>query len=141
MSACRNSGWMARKNVALVLGGGGAAGNAWLIGVIAGLAEAGVDMTEAADLVIGTSAGATAAAGVRNGISAAELLVSVLSPPIQPVRQNGERPTSLPWGTVFERMRAISASATSAADLQRAMGAFGLESDSTSNRRRCSGEQ
>jgi NTE family protein len=32
--------------------------------------------------------------------------------------------------TVFERMRAISAAATSAADLQRAMGAFGLESDS-----------
>ena len=32
--------------------------------------------------------------------------------------------------TVFERMRAISATATSAADLQRAMGAFGLECDS-----------
>jgi len=30
---------------------------------------------------------------------------------------------------VFERMRAIGAAATSAADLQRAMGAFGLESD------------
>ena len=42
-------------NVALVLGGGGAAGNAWQIGIIAGLAEAGLDMTEAADLVIGTS--------------------------------------------------------------------------------------
>jgi NTE family protein len=32
--------------------------------------------------------------------------------------------------TVFERMRAIGAAATSAAELQRAMGAFGLESDS-----------
>jgi NTE family protein len=32
--------------------------------------------------------------------------------------------------TVFERMRVISAAATSAADLQRAMGAFGLECDS-----------
>jgi NTE family protein len=32
--------------------------------------------------------------------------------------------------TVFERMRAIAAAATSLADLQRAMGAFGLESDS-----------
>jgi len=31
---------------------------------------------------------------------------------------------------VLERMRAIGAAATSAADLQRAMGAFGLESDS-----------
>jgi NTE family protein len=117
-------------NVALVLGGGGAAGNAWEIGVIAGLAEAGLDMTEAADLVVGTSAGATAAAQVRSGIPPAELLASVLSPPVQPVGQNRERPPSLPMTTVFERMRAIGAAATSAADLQRAMGAFGLESDS-----------
>ncbi|MGA9113243.1 MAG: patatin-like phospholipase family protein [Candidatus Dormiibacterota bacterium] len=118
-------------DVALVLGGGGAAGNAWEIGIIAGLAEAGLDMTEAADLVVGTSAGATAAAQVRSGIPAAELLASVLSPPAQPVGQSRERPPSLPMATVFERMRAISAAATSAADLQRAMGAFGLESDST----------
>jgi NTE family protein len=118
-------------NVALVLGGGGAAGNAWEIGVIAGLAEAGLDMTETADLVVGTSAGATAAAQVRSGIPAAELLASVLSPPVQPVGQNRERPPSLPMATVFERMRAIgAATTTSAADLQRAMGAFGLESDS-----------
>ena len=117
-------------NVALVLGGGGAAGNAWEIGIIAGLAEAGLDMTEAADLVIGTSAGATAAAQVRSGIPPAELLASVLSPPVQPVGQNRERPPSLPMATVFERMRAIGAAATSAADLRRAMGVFGLESDS-----------
>ena len=58
MSTGWNSGQMVHKNVALVLGGGGAAGNAWLIGIIAGLAEAGVDMTEAADLVVGTSSGA-----------------------------------------------------------------------------------
>ena len=117
-------------NVALVLGGGGAAGNAWEIGVIAGLAEAGLDMTEAADLVIGTSSGSTTAVQVRSGIQAAELLASVLSPPVQPVGQNRERPPSLPMAMVFERMRAIGAAATSAADLQRAMGAFGLESDS-----------
>jgi NTE family protein len=116
--------------VALVLGGGGAAGNAWEIGVIAGLAEGGLDMTEVADLVIGTSSGATAATQVRSGIPAAELFASVLSPPVQSVGQNRERPPALPMATVFERMRAISAAATSAADLQRAMGAFGLECDS-----------
>jgi NTE family protein len=117
-------------NVALVLGGGGSAGHAWLIGIIAGLAEAGLDMTEAADLVVGTSAGATAAAWVRSGMPPAELLASVLSEPVRPVVQNRERPPSLPMGMVFERMRAIGAAAASAADLQRAMGAFGLESDS-----------
>jgi NTE family protein len=119
------------RNVALVLGGGGAAGNAWEIGIIAGLAAAGLDMTEAADLVVGTSAGATAAAQVRSGIPAAVLLASVLSPPVQPAGQTRERSPSLPMATVFERMRAIGAAAASAADLQRAMGAFGLESDST----------
>ena len=98
--------------------------------IIAGLAEAGLDMTEAADLVIGTSSGATAAAQLRSGIPPAELLASVLSPPVQPVGQNRERPPALPMATVFERMRAICAAATSAADLQRAMGAFGLECDS-----------
>jgi NTE family protein len=117
-------------NVALVLGGGGAAGQAWEIGVIAGLAEAGLDLTEAADLVVGTSSGSTTAAWVRSGIPAAELLASVLSEPVRPVGQNREQPPSLPMATVFERMRAIGAAATSAADLRRAMGAFGLESDS-----------
>ena len=46
---------------ALVLGGGGSAGNAWVIGVVAGLFDAGLDVTTA-DLIIGTSAGSTAAA-------------------------------------------------------------------------------
>src|ERR1700677_4247508 len=119
------------KNVALVLGGGGSAGHAWTIGVIAGLAESGIDMTEAADLVIGTSSGATAAAQVRSGTPASELYATVLSPPVQPVGQSRDRPPSLPTATVFERMRAIGEAATSAADLQRAMGAFGLESDAT----------
>lgn len=117
-------------DIALVLGGGGAAGQAWQIGVIAGLAEAGLDLTEAADLVVGTSSGSTTAAWVRSGIPAAELLASVLSERVRPVGQSRELPPSLPMATVFERMRAIGAAATSAADLRRAMGAFGLESDS-----------
>jgi NTE family protein len=115
-------------DVALVLGGGGAAGQAWQIGVIAGLAEAGLDLTEAADLVVGTSSGSATAVQVRSGIPAAGLLASVLSEPVQPAGQNREQPPSLPVATVFERMRAIGA-ATSAAGLRRAMGAFGLESD------------
>ena len=128
-SARRTSHPQADHNIALVLGGGGAAGNAWIIGIIAGLAEAGLDMTEAADLVIGTSSGATAAAQVRSGIPPAELFASVLSPTVRAVGQNRDQPPSLPMATVFERMRAIGAAATSAADLQLAMGAFGLESD------------
>jgi NTE family protein len=129
-SARRTSHPQGAHNVALVLGGGGAAGNAWEIGVIAGLAEAGLDMNDVADLVIGTSSGATAAAQLRSGVSPADLLASVLFPPVLPNRQSRDRPPALPMDMVIERMRAISSTATSAIDLQRAMGAFGLECDS-----------
>src|SRR3954466_7740241 len=67
---------------ALVLGGGGSTGNAWLIGVIAGLFDAGLDVTEV-DLTIGTSAGSTAAAQLA-GATPAELLAAILAPAHQP---------------------------------------------------------
>ncbi|MER7155387.1 patatin-like phospholipase family protein, partial [Streptomyces lydicus] len=41
---------------ALVLGGGGLTGIGWEVGVLAGLADAGIDLADA-DVVIGTSAG------------------------------------------------------------------------------------
>jgi NTE family protein len=71
---------------ALVLGGGGSTGNAWLIGVIAGLFDAGLDVTTA-DLTIGTSAGSTAAAQIA-GATPTELLAAILAaaPSNGPVR-------------------------------------------------------
>ena len=63
---------------ALVLGGGGSTGNAWLIGVVAGLFDAGMDVT-AADLTIGTSAGATAAAQIA-GATPSELFNATVNP-------------------------------------------------------------
>ncbi|MEQ1609640.1 MAG: hypothetical protein ABL956_11830 [Hyphomonadaceae bacterium] len=101
---------MTRKNVALVLGGGGSAGHAWTLAIIAGLAGGGFDLTEAADLVIGASSGSTAAARVRSGIPPAELYASVLSERPLPAAQNREgqnrRPPLQsqypPMATVFE---------------------------------------
>ncbi|WP_020662654.1 patatin-like phospholipase family protein [Amycolatopsis benzoatilytica] len=117
-------------NLALVIGGGGAAGNAWAIGVVAGLAEAGVDLTETADLVIGTSSGATAAAHVRSGIPPAELFAAVVAAPARPGRP-GQPPRQRPMEPVFDQLRAIGAAATTAEGLRRALGAFGLERDAT----------
>ncbi|MGI5456410.1 patatin-like phospholipase family protein [Streptomyces sp. CA-249302] len=48
---------MSENGTALVLGGGGPVGGAWLTGVLAGLTDAGID-PDRADVVIGTSAGA-----------------------------------------------------------------------------------
>lgn len=66
------------RSRALVFAGAGAAGNAWQIGLVAGLAEAGVDLT-AAELVIGTSAGSTAAAMITSGSRPAELYAAVFA--------------------------------------------------------------
>ena len=51
---------------ALVLGGGGVTGVAWELGVLAGLADAGLDFDDA-DLVVGTSAGSVVAAQLTSG--------------------------------------------------------------------------
>jgi NTE family protein len=50
---------------ALVLGGGGVAGIAWELGVLLGLAESGVNLTDAG-LVVGTSAGACVGAQITS---------------------------------------------------------------------------
>ena len=52
---------------ALVLGGGGVTGVAWEIGVLSGLAEAGVDLS-GADVFVGTSAGSVVAAQVASDV-------------------------------------------------------------------------
>jgi NTE family protein len=57
---------MSDQRTALVLGGGGITGIAWEIGVLAGLAEAGVDLSRA-DLVVGTSAGSVVGAQLACG--------------------------------------------------------------------------
>ena len=57
---------MSDQRTALVLGGGGITGIAWEIGVLAGLAEAGTDLT-GAGLVVGTSAGSVVGALLTSG--------------------------------------------------------------------------
>ena len=53
---------------ALVLGGGGVVGVAWEVGVLAGLADAGIDPASA-ELVAGTSAGSVVGTQLRQGRS------------------------------------------------------------------------
>ncbi|MFC4055033.1 patatin-like phospholipase family protein [Actinomadura syzygii] len=67
---------------ALVLGGGGVVGIAWLTGLIAGLARAGADVT-GADLLLGTSAGATVAAQVGTGVPVDEMFARQADPGLQ----------------------------------------------------------
>ena len=64
---------------ALVLGGGGITGIAWELGILHGLAEAGIDLT-ASDTVVGTSAGSVVGAHLGSGLSLADLYASQLEP-------------------------------------------------------------
>jgi NTE family protein len=66
-------------STALVLGGGGITGIAWELGILAGLAEAGVDLT-GADVVVGTSAGSVVGAQMTSGIPLADLYATQLEP-------------------------------------------------------------
>jgi len=120
---------------ALVLGGGGSTGNAWLIGVIAGLFDAGLDVTTA-DLTIGTSAGSTAAAQIA-GASPTELLAGILAAaPKQRSGPVGSDRARVPMRSVasqLERRSKIIAAAGDAADMRRRMGAAALDMDAASD--------
>lgn len=105
---------------ALVLGGGGAAGNAWEIGLIAGLFAGGVDLTTA-DLIVGTSAGATAAAQLTGGPSPADLHAAILDEH-WPVPTG---PTPVPHAaaqTYLDWSDAIIAASADASDMRRRLG-------------------
>ncbi|GIF22911.1 NTE family protein [Actinoplanes tereljensis] len=71
---------MGADGKALVLGGGGVTGIAWEIGLLYGLAELGVDLTEAG-LFVGTSAGSAVAAQVLSGVPLEGLFEAQLAGP------------------------------------------------------------
>jgi NTE family protein len=118
----------------LVLGGGGSTGNAWLIGVVAGLFDAGLDVAEA-DLVIGTSAGSTAAAQIA-GAAPADLLAAILAAAPQPRTApvgSADGRVRRPVTDHMERTGKIIAAAQDAADMRRRMGAAALDMDAASD--------
>jgi NTE family protein len=120
---------------AVVLGGGGSAGNAWEIGVVAGLFEAGLDLTEA-DLTIGTSAGSTAAAQITSAVEPTQLLGDILAaaprPPTGPVGPGRGRAPVGPVSDHMARTSAVINAAQDAADMRRRMGAAAIEADAAS---------
>ena len=78
---------------ALVLGGGGVTGIAWEIGVIAGLADRGIDLA-AADVIIGTSAGSVVGADITSGQEPEALYQAQLAPP------DPEPAARIGWGLI-----------------------------------------
>jgi NTE family protein len=68
---------------AVVFGGGGVAGIAWITGLLLGLAESGRDATAGDGLIVGTSAGATVAAQIGSGLGLEQLYDRQVVPELQ----------------------------------------------------------
>src|SRR5258705_1079277 len=99
---------------ALVLGGGGVTGDAWELGILGGLAKAGLDLTDA-DLVVGTSAGSVVGALVAGGTPVEELYQGQLLPP------TSEQSARLGLGTILN----LASASLGSIDAQRARAKIG----------------
>jgi NTE family protein len=107
---------------ALVLGGGGVAGVAWMTGLLTGLADAGQDVS-GAELIVGTSAGATVAAQLGSGLSLAELYARQVEPELQAA----EIMVEVDLANLGSGIEAVVSDSASALEIRRAVGRFALE--------------
>jgi NTE family protein len=113
---------VSEQRTALVLGGGGITGIAWEIGVIAGLAEAGVDLTTA-HLVVGTSAGSVVGAQITSGAELEAMYQRQLALPTneQAARMTRAALARYAWAMVRSRGRDV--------EFRRRVGALALAAE------------
>ena len=118
----------AQTEFALVLGGGGVTGIAWLTGVLAGLTRSGLKLPPTCRF-IGTSAGSAVSADLANGVSPETLLDKQLNP------ENGSAETYRPYSqrdadaknqVLFQKVNGDLVQA------RQRVGAFALRSDTPS---------
>jgi NTE family protein len=105
---------------ALVLGGGGIAGVAWMTGLLAGMADAGQDVA-GADLLIGTSAGSVLAAQLGSGLPLDDLYARQVDPALQSAEISANIDMES-FGTQYAEFM----TGASPQELLRAAGAFAL---------------
>ncbi|WP_030338583.1 patatin-like phospholipase family protein [Streptomyces sp. NRRL S-1022] len=116
---------------ALVLGGGGVGGIAWMTGVLVGLAEVGRDVT-GAGLLVGTSAGSTVAAQVGSGLPLEELYARQVDPSVQAAEIMAE----MDLEKFAAQLGAAAETAASVAELRRAVGRVALAARTVSEAER-----
>jgi NTE family protein len=117
---------------ALVLGGGGPVGIAWEAGLIAGLAEQGVDLA-AADAIVGTSAGSFVGSQLAMGRDIGEMARAILAeaerprPEPPPVDGRPAQATAAPYlALLFQKMQEAASGRRDAKEVRREIGAFAL---------------
>jgi len=107
---------------ALVLGGGGVAGIAWETGVLLGLRDAGLDLTDA-DRLVGTSAGSVVATQLATGIPLEEMFERQLGPAA------GEKAVEFDVEAITNRFIELMADRPGPEELRRRVGEWALATD------------
>jgi NTE family protein len=113
---------MSDQRTALVLGGGGITGIAWEIGLLAGLAEAGMDLS-GTDLVVGTSAGSVVGAQLTGGARLEAMYGRQLEP------ATGEKAARLNRATLVRYAWAMLRSRGRDVEFRRRIGALALAAE------------
>jgi len=121
----------ASTSQALVLGGGGVSGIAWITGLLTGLADAGKDVTDV-ELIVGTSAGATVAAQLGSGLSLQELYARQ----VQPELQSAEIMVDVDLESFAGQIASVMRRARTIPEMRRAVGRFALEAATVSEPQR-----
>jgi NTE family protein len=108
----------------LVFAGGGVAGIAWELGVLMGIRDRapGTHLVDA-DIVVGTSAGATVGVQVTSGIDLAELYDRQLRP------ESTEIEVDVDFGELFQRFGEAMSGATTPEEIRRRIGRLALSTD------------
>jgi NTE family protein len=106
---------------ALVLGGGGVAGIAWITGCWPGLADAGQGAT-GADVIVGTSAGATVGAQLGSGLGLEKLYARQTEPELQAA----EIMVAVDLESFRAQIAAVLANATTVPEIRRVVGEWAL---------------
>ena len=122
---------------ALVLGGGGPVGIAWETGLIAGLAEAGVDLAQA-DYTLGTSAGSFVGSQLAMGRKVGDMAAAILAEADRPrpiptgnaVRaEGGARPATSAMTVLFQKMQEAASGTRDPKEVRQEIGKFALEAE------------
>lgn len=103
---------------ALVLGAGGHAASSWEIGIVTGLADAGIDVRHA-DVLVGTSAGSRVAVQLASGLALDELFE----------RQSDPTPGNTPatdWQRWWRELAVAKAAGGTTAEILQRIGALAL---------------
>ena len=117
---------MARK--ALVLGGGGPVGIAWEAGLLAGFAEAGVDLSSA-DFIVGTSAGSFVGAQIALGKAPGALAAPIIAESAPAPRPSSGQPAGPPpdLTTLITKMGEAASGKRPANEVRAEIGKWALE--------------